>query len=161
MSVSGGSSGILKSPTDAPVDSTSNIYVADYGNNRVLTFPPLVFLSVAGGTPISVVGQRDFTGTTPNGNVTNGGASSDGLYAPLGLYIDRQDTLYVGDTGNNRVLHFLKPVVVVNSATFQPGIPVASGGLAAMFGRALTEGEETTSGAALANDSRPTRGCGE
>ena len=31
--------------------------------------------------------------------------------------VDRQDTLYVGDTGNNRVAQFLKAATVVNAAT--------------------------------------------
>jgi uncharacterized protein (TIGR03437 family) len=145
--VSGGASGILKSPADVAVDSASNIYVADFGNNRVLTFAPLVFLPVAGGAASSVVGQRDLTGTTQNWNAANGAATAESLYGPLGLYVDRQDTLYVGDTGNNRVLHFLKAVAVVNSATFQSGVPVASGGLAALFGKEMATTEETTTGA--------------
>jgi uncharacterized protein (TIGR03437 family) len=128
------------------VDSTSAIYVADYGNNRVLAFPGLVFLPVAGATPTGLLGQRELTGTGPNWNGANGAATPEGLYAPLGLFIDRQDTVYVGDTGNNRVLHFLKPVSVVNSATYQSGVPVAPGGLAAIFGKGFAERDETGSG---------------
>ena len=40
------------------VDSSGTIYVADYGNNRVLIYPSLVFLPLSGGTPTGVVGQQ-------------------------------------------------------------------------------------------------------
>ena len=55
----------------------------------------------------------------------------------MGVYVDRQDTLYVGDTGNNRVLQFLKFAAVVNAATFQAGVPVAPGSIATIGGSAL------------------------
>jgi uncharacterized protein (TIGR03437 family) len=142
---SGTGAGALRSPTDVVLDSAANILVADFGNNRVLVFPPLVFLPSAGGTPSKVIGQQNFTGTAPNWNATSGLATPESLYAPAGLYIDRQDTLYVGDTGNNRVLHFLKAVSVVNSATYQSGVPVAPGGLTALFGSELAAETVTAS----------------
>jgi uncharacterized protein (TIGR03437 family) len=119
------------------LDTAANIYVADLGNNRVLTFSPLVFLPVAGASPIGLLGQVELTSNTPNWNATGGGATGEGLSSPAGLFMDRQDTLYVGDAGNNRVLHFLKAAVAVNSATFQTGVPVAPGSLAAIFGKEL------------------------
>lgn len=137
----------LSAPTDVVVDSATNIYVADYGHNRVLAFPPLVFLPIAGASPSGVLGQRDFSGTAPNWNASGGAATPESLFAPLGLYLDRQDTLYVGDTGNNRVAHFLKAVAVINSASYQAGVPVSPGGLATMFGKDLAASEETASGA--------------
>jgi uncharacterized protein (TIGR03437 family) len=137
----------LRSPTDVAVDSETSIYVADFGNNRVVTFPGLVFLPVTGATPASAIGQRDLTTTAPNWNAANGVATPEGMFGPAGLYLDRQDTLYVGDTGNNRVLHFLKSISIVNSATYQSGVPVGAGGLAALFGSGLASREETTSGA--------------
>jgi uncharacterized protein (TIGR03437 family) len=145
--VSGSVGTSLRSPTDVAVDSASVIYVADYANNRVLTFPPLVFLPVAGARATTVIGQTDLTSNEPNSNGSNGTSTPEGLYAPLGIYIDRQDTLYVGDTGNNRVVQFLKAVAIVNSATFQLGVPVGAGGLAAMFGVGLAGRDETTQNA--------------
>jgi uncharacterized protein (TIGR03437 family) len=55
----------------------------------------------------------------------------------VGLYVDRQDTLYVGDAGNNRVAQFLKPANVVNAASFQAGVPVGQGAIATMFSAAI------------------------
>jgi uncharacterized protein (TIGR03437 family) len=134
----------LKSPSDIVLDGAANIYVADTGNNRILAFAPLVFLPNAGASPTGLIGQRDLTSTTPNWNATGGGTTAEGLFAPTGLFVDRQDTVYVGDTGNNRVLHFLKALSTVNSATFQSGVPIAPGGLAALFGKELATGSATT-----------------
>jgi uncharacterized protein (TIGR03437 family) len=61
------------------------------------------------------------------------------------VYVDRQDTLYVGDTGNNRVVQFLKAGVVVNAATFQAGVPVAQGSLATLFGSGVASDTVTVS----------------
>jgi uncharacterized protein (TIGR03437 family) len=138
---------VLNGPTDVAVDSATNIYVSDYGDNRILIFPSLVFLPVGGGAPTGVVGQQDLKGTTPNWSSTNGLAAADGLYAPVGVYLDRQDTLYVGDAGNNRVLHFLKAASLVNSATYQTGVPVGQGGLTTLFGNGITTDTATAAGA--------------
>ncbi|MCX6633418.1 MAG: hypothetical protein NTW28_37965 [Candidatus Solibacter sp.] len=51
--------------------------------------------------------------------------------------MDRQDTLYVGDAGNNRMVQYPKPAAVVNAATFQASVPVAQGALASLFGAGL------------------------
>jgi uncharacterized protein (TIGR03437 family) len=138
-------SGNLKTPTDVAVDSMGNIYVADSGNNRVLIYGSLVFLPAAGAVPTAVVGQSTVSGTTANWNTSDGLATAEGLYSPIGVYIDRQDTLYVGDAGNNRVVQFLKPAAVVNAATYQGSVPVARGSLAALFGNALSVDTATVS----------------
>jgi uncharacterized protein (TIGR03437 family) len=137
-STSGGGSGAsLRSPTDVALDSGGKIYVADGGDNRVLIFPSLISLPVSGGAASGVVGQRDLGSTTANWNSSDGLATPEGLYGPASVYVDRQDTLYVGDAGNNRVLHFLKAAAIVNAATFQANVPVAPGGLATLFGAGL------------------------
>jgi len=132
------SSGPLKSPQDVAVDSAGTIYVSDHGNNRVLTFPSLVFLAIAGGTPSGVVGQQSISGTGANWDSADGLATADSIYGPAGIYVDRQDTLYVGDAGNNRVLQFLKAGVAVNAATLQASVPLGQGALATLFSNGLT-----------------------
>jgi uncharacterized protein (TIGR03437 family) len=145
-SFSTSASGALNSPIDVGVDSNGNIFVADSGNNRVLTYPSLVFLPPTGVTASGVIGQPSLTGNTPNfDSPGNGLASADSLYSPAGLYVDRQDTLYVGDVGNNRVLQFLKPGPVVNAATYQAGAAVGQGSLAVMFGTGLAANTVTSS----------------
>lgn len=79
------------------------VVVADRSNNRVLIWNSL---PAANGQPADVVlGQADFQAASPNrGNgVLNAGA--DTMFAPEGVFL-RDNTLYVSDTGNNRVLVF-------------------------------------------------------
>jgi uncharacterized protein (TIGR03437 family) len=78
-------------------------------------------------------------GTSPNWDSQNGLATAGSLYGPLGVYVDRRDTLYVGDGGNNRVLHYLKPASVLNGAHFQPSVPIAPGTLVSLFGSGLAD----------------------
>src|SRR5579883_143599 len=133
----GGSGTNLKSPASVSLDSSGNIYVADGGNNRTLIFPSLLFLASAGAKASGVVGQKDLSGTGPNWDSPDGLATPEGLFVPLGIYLDHQDTLYVADYGNNRVLQFLKSAVVVNAAHFLPSVPVAPGSLVSLFGGGL------------------------
>ncbi len=130
--------GVLKSPVDVSLDSLGDIYVSDLGNNRVLEFSSPI--SLTGPTVLGVLGQPNATSSTPNWDGANGLAAPDSIASPLGIYVDRQDTLYVGDAGNNRLLHFLKAAAAVNAATFQAGAPVAQGGLATITGSALAAG---------------------
>lgn len=129
--------GVFKSPMDVVTDSSGSIYVTDTGNNRVVRLSSLISM-IMNPTVVAILGQPDAKGTTANWDGAYGLASADSLYAPLGLYIDRQDTLYVGDAGNNRVLHFPKWAAVVNAASFQTGAPVSRSGLATIMGDGLS-----------------------
>ncbi len=150
FSNSGSSTGTaFKVPTDVDVDSSGNIYVADYGDNRVLVFPSLVFLPITGAAASSVVGQQSVGGTAANWDSTNGSATAEGLYGPLGIYLDRQDTLYVGDSGNSRVVQFLKSAAVVNAATYQASVPVGQGALASLFGVGLAANTDSAANTPL------------
>jgi DNA-binding beta-propeller fold protein YncE len=52
------SAGGLKAPADVAVDSGGTIYVADYGNNRVLKLAPARVLPLSGGTPTVLWGSK-------------------------------------------------------------------------------------------------------
>jgi hypothetical protein len=86
----------LSQPWAVAVDSSSNLYVADTSNNRVLFYP-------AGSTTATqVYGQGgSFTSNAAN----NGGLSANSLTTPAGVAVDSGGNLYVAD-GNNRVLFF-------------------------------------------------------
>ncbi len=87
----------LANPSGTALDSAGNLYIADYGNNRVLYYP-------AGSTTATgVYGQGGlFTANTAN----NGGPSATSLSAPWTTDLDSGGNLYVTDSGNNRVLHY-------------------------------------------------------
>ncbi len=138
--------GTFNTPVDVSLDSSGDIYVSDTNNNRVSIFSSPI--SITGPSLIGAVGQPNTKNTAANWDAANGLASADSLYAPLGVYLDRQDTLYVGDSGNNRVLQFLKTATAANAATFQSGAPVAQGGLATLTGGALAATAASPAGGA-------------
>lgn len=79
------------------------LIVADAWNHRVLIwkrFPE------ENHQPADVVlGQEDFRGNLPNRKGVNSDPSADSLYWPYGMAVF-DDTLFVADTGNRRVLVF-------------------------------------------------------
>ena len=87
----------LNGPYGIALDSNGNLYVADYGNNRVLFYP-------AGSTTATrVYGQGgSFTTNTTN----NGGISANSLDLPTAVALDSSGNLYVADQYNNRVLFY-------------------------------------------------------
>ena len=95
---SGGlSANTLSGPYGIALDSGGGLYVADYGNNRVLFYP-------SGSTTASrVYGQGgSFTSNAAN----NGGISASSLHQPTAVTLDSSGNLYVVDQYNNRVLFY-------------------------------------------------------
>lgn len=137
----------LRGPIDVAKDTNGKLYVSDSGNHRVLAFPSPIFLPIAGATATAVFGQPNLAANVPNWNGRDGLATAEGLSTPAGIFLDRRDTLYVGDTGNNRLVHVLKPAVAVHAAHFLATVPVAAGAVASLFGAGISE--DTESAAAL------------
>jgi uncharacterized protein (TIGR03437 family) len=135
----GGTGTQLRLPSDVTADSSGNIYISDHDYNRIVILPSLLFLPASGGVAKTVIGQQNLGGSAVNWNSTDGRATPEGLYHPFSVFMDRRDTLYVSDAGNNRVVHFLKPAAVLNVADYLQGAPVAQGGLAALFGSGLAD----------------------
>jgi hypothetical protein len=73
------------------VDVNSNVFVSDYGNNRVMKWTP------GSVTGILVAGVGNGTG----------GNSSNQLSSPLGIYLDQNSVLYIADAANNRIQKWL------------------------------------------------------
>jgi uncharacterized protein (TIGR03437 family) len=119
---SGGGSANLNEPLDVALDSTGAIYVADYGNSRVVIYPPLILSAQEGTAATSKVTGASCTGATPLS-----------MCGPAGIYLDRNDTLYAADSFNNRVVQFLKASTVVSAASYLSSVPVAPGSFAALF----------------------------
>lgn len=94
----------MKTPTGVAVDpTTGKVFVAQYGANRVLRYANSD--SLANGAPAEVViGQVNFSASAANQG--GGTPTASTLRNPIGVCVDSRGTLYVADSGNNRVLVF-------------------------------------------------------
>jgi sugar lactone lactonase YvrE/imidazoleglycerol phosphate dehydratase HisB len=90
----------LNTPQKICVDGSGNLWVADYGNNRILKFntPSLA----TGEAADMVLGPASFTAATQ-------GCSQSEMKNPYGVTVDNAGNVWVADTGNNRVLKFNAP----------------------------------------------------
>ncbi|MBI3840655.1 MAG: NHL repeat-containing protein [Thaumarchaeota archaeon] len=92
-------------------DSSGNLWVADYSNNRVLEYTtPLVTHEAA----TLVIGQALFT-------TSAAATTSTGLFRPHGVAFDSSGNLWVADYSNNRVLEYTTPLVTHEAATLVIG----------------------------------------
>ena len=79
----------LSNPQGVSVDSSGNVYIADTGNSRIRKVE---------GSNISTV-----AGSSTAGSIGDGGPAKDAqLFTPAGVVVG-SNTLYIVDTGNNRV----------------------------------------------------------
>jgi len=100
----------LYSPVGIAVDNNGNLYVADYGNARVVRFPAPFNQPAGQPTANLVLGQASFTSFIQN-------ASANSMNAPWGVALFADVTgatplagsLAVSDPVYNRVLIFKKP----------------------------------------------------
>jgi uncharacterized protein (TIGR03437 family) len=106
-------------PQGIALDAAGNIYVGDFGNNRVRKIDTAgIITTVAGG------------GTTGGGIGDGGPATSASLGGPAGVLIDPAGNLYIADSGHGHVRKVTFPAGapsisangVVNGASFVPGI---------------------------------------
>src|SRR5262249_42292122 len=103
----GASSTALNQPRSLAFDSEGNLWVADSGNHRIVRFGAGVLNSPIPPAADTVIGQKDFFGSSANVGGTVSGAGFD---TPSGLSFDAQDNLYVSDARNSRVLKFSGPL---------------------------------------------------
>jgi sugar lactone lactonase YvrE len=90
----------MNAPMGLHLDTDSVLWVADFGNNRVLQFVSAELL--ADGAPAfhqGLLGQPDFLTSAPGSNATS-------FSGPTALSMDEFGTLWVADRGNNRVSGF-------------------------------------------------------
>lgn len=86
----------LSAPHLIVFDASGNLWVTDAGNNRVLEFKPPF---ANGMTASLVIGQADLASS-------GAATAASGLNFPTGIAFDSAGNLWIGDTGNNRVLQF-------------------------------------------------------
>ncbi|MBV5343629.1 putative Ig domain-containing protein, partial [bacterium] len=76
-------------PSGLDVDAAGNIYVADYGNNKIRKITPAGVVSTFAGTGTS--GSTDGAGTTAK------------FWAPSGVALDAAGNIYVADYVNHKI----------------------------------------------------------
>jgi sugar lactone lactonase YvrE len=81
----------LYNPFDVALDTTGNLYFADYRNNRVRRVDPNGTITTVAGT-----GSPGYSGD-------GGAATNANLFSPLGVALDATGNLYIADSRNNRV----------------------------------------------------------
>jgi sugar lactone lactonase YvrE len=94
----------LCSPAAVAVDGAGNLYVADFGNNRVLEYnQPFTTDTI----PDMVFGQG---GSFLTSVCNKGGITAASLCGPNGVAADRAGNVYIADTANSRVLEYDTPL---------------------------------------------------
>ena len=117
---SGGSSGnsgdgtaatsaLLTGPDGLALDSSGDLYIADWGNNRVQELAASTGSqwgqSMTTGDIYTVAGDSGGS----SGNSGDGGAATSALLnAPVGVALDSSGDLYIGDEYNNRIQEVAK-----------------------------------------------------
>jgi sugar lactone lactonase YvrE len=95
-------------PYGVCVDANDNLWVGDYGNNRVLKFSA-ISTKGSGAAADNVLGQPTF--------LTNTGATTaTKMDGPVGVTVSSTGTLYVGGGGGHRVLSFNNAAALGNGA---------------------------------------------
>jgi sugar lactone lactonase YvrE len=82
----------IDEPTNVAVDSAGDLYIADYGNNRIRE------VNHAAGTITTIVGDG-YYGFSGDG----GAATNAALDYPRGVALDSSGNLYIADFYNNRI----------------------------------------------------------
>lgn len=113
----------LRGPRGLWVDADGRLWVADTGNHRVLRFDHAATIP-AGFSADAVFGQPGFTSAIT-------GVAANLMNAPRGVTVAADGTVWVADTGNNRVLRFagFPPVAAgftANTVLGQPDFSAAN-----------------------------------
>jgi hypothetical protein len=102
----------LNKPTRVAVDAAGDLFIADYGNNKIR------FVSTASGAIFTVAGN----GSTANPYTGDGGsATAATLSSPGAIALDQFSNLYIADTSNNRIAFVTGPTTTLAFGALNPG----------------------------------------
>lgn len=130
QSLPGGGATTLNTPR-AAVSDGNQLYVADFGNHRVVTYTlPLASNGPSANTSL-IFGQANLTAIAPNRGL--GMVNRDGLNRPASLAVigTAPRLVFIVDQVNNRVLRYTLPStsadLVLGQADFSSGLPNRGG----------------------------------
>jgi len=103
----------FNNPAGMGIDSTGNLYIADYNNHRIRKI-----------TPAGVVTTFAGSGTAGSGNGTGTSASFNG---PNGVALDSAGNVYIADALNHRIRKITPAGVVTTLAGSTAGVTNATG----------------------------------
>jgi uncharacterized protein (TIGR03437 family) len=108
-------------------DAAGNLWVADAGNNRVLSFPQSALTAgISGPSATIVIGQPNFTTNSLAGYTL---ANLSLIFTPTGIAFDGSGNLFVSESVNfqdARILVFTSPFQNGQSAIRTLGVPSAT-----------------------------------
>jgi hypothetical protein len=119
----------MNQATGVWADSNGRLWVADYGNHRILRFDNAAS-KADGANADGFLGQPTTIVVTP-------GLSASKLSSPASVYLDPNGDLWVGDHGNNRVVRYRAAVnqpfgaAVADLVLGEPDLNTNTGGLSA------------------------------
>jgi hypothetical protein len=103
-----GAAARFNSPNGIAVDSNGNFFVADSGNHTIRKITP-------NGAVTTFAGLAGVSGSA------NGPGSTARFFAPFGVMVDPNDTIYVADTLNNTI-RMITPAGVVSTLAGKAGV---------------------------------------
>lgn len=95
-------------PVGVAVDASGRLWVADYGNSRVLRFDNAA-AKANGADADGVLGEPDFTSSSFQ-------TTQNGMNGPFGVTVDTSGRLYVADKYNSRIMVFDAAASLANGA---------------------------------------------
>ncbi len=103
--IGGFGAGQLSEPEGLATDSAGDVFVGEYGSNRVSEFSPTGSFIRAWGWGVSD-GQNQFEICASSCQQGLGGGGAGQLYGPVGVATDTSGNVFVADYGNGRIDEF-------------------------------------------------------
>jgi uncharacterized protein (TIGR03437 family) len=135
-------SATLSNPKGVAVDSAGNLYIADYGHNRVRKVS-------TDGTITTVAGNGSSTSALGDG----GQATSATVAGPTGVAVDATGDIYLADSGHNRIREVSPVGIIATVAGNGSSGYSGDGGLATIAAISAPVNVDTAYQAGLAVDS--------